>query len=83
LLVVFILSSLLFLKLCLVLFSILNNSLSDILNSDITRYIILFENAEFLSDLIWINMAVLLENMIFISFRMNDFRDVETLNLVL
>jgi hypothetical protein len=83
LLVVFILSSLLFLKLCLVLFSILNNSLSDIFNSDIARDIILFENAKILSDLVGINMAVFLENMIFISFRMNDFSNVETLDLVL
>ena len=82
-LVVFILSSLLFLKLCLVLFSILNNSLSDVLNCDIAGDIILFEDAKFLRHLVGIDVAVFFEDMVFISFRMNDFSDVQTLDLVL
>lgn len=82
-LVVFILSSLLFLKLCLVLFSILNNSLSNVLNSDIAGDIILFEDAKFLRHLVGIDVAVFFEDMVLISFRMNDFSNVQTLDLVL
>jgi hypothetical protein len=61
----------------------LNNSLSDVLNCDIAGDIILFEDAKFLRHLVGIDVAVFFEDMVLISFRMNDFSDVQTLDLVL
>jgi len=83
LLVVFVLGSLLLLKLSLVLFSVVDNSLGNVINSDITVYIEFLVNAEFLSNLIGINVLVLNEDVILIGRRVNNLRDIETLDLVL
>ncbi len=83
LLVVFVLGYLLLLKLSLVLFSVVDNSLGYVFNSDIAVDIEFLVNAEFLSNLIGINVLVLIEDMILIGRRVNNLGDIETLNLVL
>jgi hypothetical protein len=83
LLVVFILSSLFLLELCLILLSVLDDSFGDILDGDITCNIVLFVYAKFLSDLIRINVTVFFENMVLIRVGVHHFRNVEALYLVL
>ena len=69
-----------FLILGLVFFSVINYSLGDGFNSNITFNVDFSIDSHLLRDLVWIDVAIFLENLIFLGFSMNNRLDVETLN---
>ena len=78
--IILVLSSLLFLKLGLVLLSVINNSLSDSLNSNIAVNFKFLENTHFFCDRVRVDVFVLFEDVVLVGIRVSNFRYVQGFN---